>query len=151
MSLISKYLAKRIVVDAYPSKFIFTRMDNGVNFSIATFVYLGNNGSGWTPLAIGEEIPREFLTPDVHKFELFESPGHSPPASHLGPNALLQIFFEYGIGKCLGGDFLPNLRPVVFVLGANRFTGHFEDPKVKFDEILKRAGAAIVVFDKTEV
>jgi hypothetical protein len=140
-----------MIVDVYPSKFIFNSLHNNLNFSIATFVYLDNSKSKSMLIALGEEIPEDQLLPETYRIDIFDMKTPLPPKTTLTREELHQILFEYGIGRCYEDTVIPILRPVVFILGASRFNKQFASPKDAFEKAAKRGGAGMVVMDKTEL
>ena len=152
MSLLFKYFAKRIIIDLHPSKFTFSIKEKDINISFAPFLYLENGESMWMPIAIGEDISKEQLTkPNIYRVELFNLENKVPSDIVWNKEVLIQLLFEYGIGKCFENFWFPQLRPVVFILGVSRFSKHLENPKEVFEDAAKRGGARIVIFDKTEL
>jgi hypothetical protein len=59
--------------------------------------------------------------------------------------------FEYGIGRCFENFWVPQLRPVVCILGAGRFNEHFKNPRELFELVAKWGGARYIFFDKIEL
>lgn len=152
MNFIFKHFAHRIVIDMYPSKFTFSVQGQDINISFAPFIYIETEDTEWVPIALGEEIPDEIRTQsNIYRIDIKDFNKNSPLSSTLGSQAFLKILFEYGIGKCFEKFRIPQLRPVVFVLGADRFTKQFEKPRDVFDKALRNGGAKIVIFDKTEL
>ena len=147
-----KHLATQIIINAHPSQFTFARPVKGFNLSVETFIYVAKGDSKWEPIAIGEEIPIEHKAdPSIRKINLFDLNNELPSSITLSMNDLIQIFFEYGIGRCFEMSLLPQLRPVVFILGADKFSTLFENPREMFEKAARLGGAGIVVFDKTEL
>lgn len=152
MSPLFKYFAKRIIIDLHPSKFTFSIKEKDIKISFAPFLYLENGESMWMPIAIGEEIPKEQLAKsNIYRVELFNEDNKVPSDIVWNKEVLIQLLFEYGIGRCFENFWFPQLRPVVFILGASRFNAQLEHPKEVFENAAKRGGARIVVFDKTEL
>jgi len=69
------------------------------------YIYVAKDDLRWEPIAIGEEIPIEAIEhkddPNIHKINLFDLGHQLPPSITLSMDDLIQIFFEYGIGKHL--------------------------------------------------
>jgi hypothetical protein len=152
MSSLFQYIAKRIIVDLHLSKFTFSIKEKDINISFAPFLYIENSESRWMPIAIGEEISKEQLTKsNIHRVELFNLENKVPSDIVWNKEVLIQLLFEYGIGRCFENFWFPQLRPVVFILGASRFSEQLEHPKEVFENAAKRGGARKVVFDKTEL
>jgi len=152
MSSIFTYLAKRIVIDLSPSKFIFSIKEKDINVSFAPFLYLEKGESMWVPIAIGEEISKEqHVKSNIYRVELFNLENKVSSDIVWNKEVLIQLLFEYGIGRCFENFWFPQLRPVVFILGASRFGEQLEHPKEVFENAAKRGGARTVIFDKTEL
>ena len=150
-NLLFKYLSKQIIIDVFPSKFIVTRADKDLNFLIPTFVYLDNSGSKSLLLSIGEEPPSEHSTNrGIVRIDVFDAEP-LPPGTIFSRDDLIEFIFEFGIGRCFEMSLLPQLRPVVFILGVDRFNALLENPREVFEKSAKLGGAGIVVFDKTEL
>jgi hypothetical protein len=151
-NILFKYLAARIIVDAHPSSFTFTRPTKNFNLFVDTFIYMAKSDSRWQPIAIGEEIPSEYRAdPNICRVDLFDLDWQRPTSDTFDKDDLIEIFFEYGIGRCFEMSLLPELRPVVLILGVDRFRDYFKNPREVFEKAAKRGGAKIVVFDKTEL
>ena len=74
-----------------------------------------------------------------------------PPRTTFSRADLVQVIFYYAIGKIYENDFLPTLRPVVFILGADRFVNYLTNPRDEFRIAAKNGGAKEVIFDKTNL
>jgi hypothetical protein len=152
MSILYRYLSRRIIIDLYPSWFVFTLQGKNSSLCIATFLYFRKDEALWVPLAIGEEISSEYLSaPNIYRINLFGSNDHLPAEWSLDREVLIQLFLEYGIGKCFESFWLPQLRPIVFLLGADRFGAQFKNPGDVFAEAARCAGACLVILDRTEL
>ncbi|MBK8418746.1 hypothetical protein [Candidatus Villigracilis saccharophilus] len=152
MNFLFKYFAKQIVVNVHPSKFIFTCSKDNINFSIETFVYIDNGKSKSEFIAIGNELPSNQLTkPDIYRINIFDLNEPLPPRTTFSRADLIQVIFQYSIGKIYENDFLPTLRPVVFILGADGFTNYLANPRDELRVAAKNGGAKVVIFDKTDL
>jgi hypothetical protein len=152
MTLLFKLFSHRIIIDLHPSKFTFSIREKDVNVSFVPFLYLEKNESKWLPVAIGEEIPSELRgNPNIYKIDVKELNDSSPSESIMSGADFFQVMFEYGLGKCFERYWFPQLRPVVFILGANRFGKQFQDPKGMLEKAVKLSGAKVVVFDNIEL
>jgi hypothetical protein len=147
-----KYFAKRIDVELHPSKFTFSINEKDINISFSPFLYLHWDKTMWTPIAIGEEIPIEYHNnPDIVRIDINDLRENLPSKSVISSEAFLQLLFEYGIGRCFESSLIPQLKPVVFIFGADRFNEHFKNPKTMFELVAKRGGAKYVAFDTMEL
>ena len=152
MNFVFTYFAKRIIIDLHPSKFTFSIKEKDIKISFAPFLYLYWDEEMWVPIAVGEEIPVEHRNnPDIVRIDISDLGDAQPSNSVISSEVFLQLLFEYGIGRCFESSWIPQLKPVVFIFGANRFNEHFKNPKEMFEPAAKRDGAKIVVFDKTEL
>lgn len=152
MSFIFKHFAHRIVIDMHPSKFTFSIQEKDIYVSFSPFVYIETEDMDWMPIALGEEIPDEVRSKsNIYRIDITDFDKNSSSNSILSSESFLRILFEYGLGKCFEKFRIPQLRPVVFVLGADRFTKQFEKPRDVFDKALRKGGASLVIFDKTEL
>ena len=151
MNFLFKYFAKRVVVDAHPSRFTFNCLKDNINFSVATFVYIDNSRTKSFFITIGEEVPNNHLAkPDIYRINVFDLDEPLPPKTTFTRDNLVQAIFEYGFGKVYENDILPRLRPIAFVLGADRFNGYFSNPRDELRNAAKRGGAKEVIFDRSE-
>lgn len=149
--MIFKHFSRHIVIDASPAKFIFTRPDKQLSFSISTFIYLDNSEPKSALLSVGEELPKEHhAVPGIRKIDLFEMNTQLPPDTTFSRSELIQLFFEFGIGRCFEATIVPALRPVVTILGVSKFNNLLANPKDEFEKAAKRSGAGIVLFEKTD-
>jgi hypothetical protein len=131
---------------------VFTLQGKNSSLCIATFLYLRKDENMWTPIAIGEDIPREQLSdPNVRRIRLFEPEDILPGDQASRQPELIQLLFEYGIGKCFESFWVPQLRPIVFLLGVERFGAQFKNPSDVFAEAARCAGARLVILDRTEL
>jgi hypothetical protein len=152
IDLLFQYFSPRVIVDAYPSHFIFSRPARDFQVSVDTFIYLAKEQDRWLPIAISEEIPVEELRKDgrsiarVNVFDLDQ-----PVPSGSDREELIEILAEFGIGMCFVKAIVPPLRPVVHFLGADRFRDKFENPRKIFGTALKHGGASVVVFDQMDL
>ena len=153
MNLLFKYFARQIVVDAHPSLFTFTCLKDNFTLSIATFVYIDNSRAKSFFIAIGEEVPSNYLLakPDIYRINVFDLDVPLPPKTTLSRESLIQVIFEYGFGKAYENDILPKLRPIAFILGADRFNNYFSNPRNELRILAKHGGAKEVIFDKSEL
>lgn len=144
------HFSKHIILDASLSNFVFHRKDINFTHSLSTFVYLEKTETGkWALAYIGKEKPKNGLTENIFGFDLFDISIELPLG--VSREESIQSILAYGIGMCFEKEFLPPLRPVVFLLGASRFTQYFENPGLELEKILKLAGAGVVIFDRTEL
>ncbi len=151
MSIFFKHFSMRVIIDADPSRFIFTRMDNNFTLSIKTFVYVVNQKTKLLPIAIGEEIPNDRIFPDVWRIDIFDSNYQLPLDANWTRDDVIVLFLEYGLGQSLASTRFPRPRPVVFILGADRLKNQLKNPRDQLEKLVKRSGASIVVFDKIEI
>ncbi|MBI3173842.1 MAG: hypothetical protein HYZ25_08990 [Chloroflexi bacterium] len=101
----------------------------------------------WEIAYLGEEIPNKPLPENLIELDLFAS--ELPEG--VNRDEILQFILSYGIGTCFEKEFLPPLRPVIFLLGADRFNKYFKNPNLELEHILLRAGAGVVIIDRTEI
>jgi hypothetical protein len=66
-------------------------------------------------------------------------------------NDLIEIIFKYGLSWFYRNDIIPRLRPIVFILGAERFNHFFANPKDDITIAAKNGGAKEIIFDKTDL
>ena len=153
MNFLFKLFAKQIVIDAHPSRFTFTCLKDNFNLSIATFVYIDNSQAKSSFIAIGEEVPNNYLLekPDIYRINVFDLDVPLPPKTTFSRESFFQVIFEYGFGKAYEKDILPKLRPIAFILGADRFNNYFSNPRNELRILAKRGGAKEVIFDKSEL
>ena len=146
-----KRFSKRIIVDISPQKFIFKLPDVNLNFPIPTFIYLDNSKSKSALISIGEELLNEHRTlPSIYKIDIFDLDTQLPPNTTFSRSDLIQIIFEFGIARCFETTIIPQLRPVVVILGADRFRNLFTTPKDELEKAAKRGGAGLVIFDNID-
>ena len=151
MDPLSKYLAKRIIIELSPLQFTFSIREKNICISFAPFMYLQRDENMWIPIAIGEEIPVEYSNnPDVFRIAINDFRENLSSNSIISNESFLQLLFEYGIGRCFESFWIPQLKSVVYILGASRFNEHFKNPREMLELVAKRGGAKHVVFDKIE-
>jgi len=146
-------ISSKIIIDAYPSQFIFIRPAKDFRVSIHTFLYMTKFDKTWVPVSIGKEVPMEKLPadPNICRIDLFDV-DHPIPSRIFNKQNPINIFIEYGIGKCFEKSLLlPLNRPAVYFLGTDRFRDQFENPKEIFQKALKTARAGKVVFDQVDL
>ena len=110
-------------------------------------------GDTWIPVSIGKEVQMEKIPadPNISRIDLFDLDRPIPPEIFNKQNPI-NIFLEYGIGKCFEKSrLLPLNRPRIYFLGIDRFRDQFEDPREVFQKALKTARAGKVVFDKVDL
>ncbi len=152
MNFLFKYFAKQIIIDVHPSRFTFTCSKDDVYFSIATFVYVDNSQAESIFIAIGQEIPNNYVgKPNIYRINVFNLDEELPPKTTFSREKLTQAIIEFGLGKIYEKYIFPRLRPVVFILGADRLNGYFRNPRDELRISAKCAGAKEVVFDKLEI
>ena len=145
MYLFIKLFAPRIIVDASPTLFTIKTKDN--SFSIQPSVSIVEENRKANIIAIGEHDPE--LDLKVKQIGIFDNEVLLPET--LTKSVLFQLFFEYCIGKIFQSRFILIPRPVIFILGSNRFNtilcGFQKDV---FENALFASGASKVFFDRTE-
>ena len=152
MNPLFSYFAKRIIIDLSPSRFTFSIKEKDINISFSPFLYLEKGEAMWIPIAIGEEIPSEQRAgPNIYRIDINEIESESPSKPMLSSEGFLQLLFDYGIGRCFERFWFPQLRPMVFILSANRFSKQLKHPRAAFEIAAKRGGARVVIFDRTEL
>lgn len=141
-------LSKHLIIDASISRFVFQRKDINFTYSLSSFVYLQKEKNNkWEIAYLSEGIRNKPLSENLIGLDLF-----SPELPEgVNRDEILQFILSYGIGTCFEKEFLPSLRPVVFLLGANRFNQYFKYPNLQLEQILLRAGAGVVILDRTEI
>ena len=145
--------SSKIIIDAYPSQFIFIRPAKDFRVSIHTFLYMTRMGDTWVPISIGKEVQMEKIPadPNVCRIDLFDLDRPIPPGIFNKQNPI-SIFIEYGIGKCFEKSILlPLNRPVVYFLGTVRFKDQFENPRETFQKAFKTARTGRVIFDQADL
>jgi hypothetical protein len=146
------YFSPRVIVDAYPSHFVFSRPAKDFRISVDPFIYLAKDQDRWLPTSVGEEISKEDLCkdPSITRVDIFDL-DQSIQFGDYDREELIEVLVEFGIGMCFVKSILPPLRPVVHFFGADRFREKFENPREIFEKALKHGGAGIVVFDRMDL
>ena len=152
MNIVFEKFARRIIVEMHPSKFTFRDAKGDSVFSVETFLYLDNSGTKSSVISIGEPAPEKYKNkPDIYRVDVFSTDNSFPPKGTVNRGDLVQIIFQYGLFWFYRRDFIPLLRPIVFILGASRFDDFFVNPKDELKTAAKKGGAFEVFFDKTEL
>lgn len=145
--------SSKIIIDAYPSQFIFIRPAKDFRVSIHTFLIMTKFDKTWVPVSIGKEVQMEKIPadPNICRIDLF-AVEHPIPSEIFKKQNPISIFIEYGIGKCFEKSMLlPLQRPTVYFLGIDRFRDHLENSKEVFQKALKAARVGKVLFDKVDL
>ena len=145
MDLFFKLFSKRIIVYVSPTMFTFRTKDN--SFSIQPSVNVFEENGEIKIFSIGENAPES--EPGIKQINIFNEEVHLTERKNK-PD-FLQAFLEYCIGKIFQLKFLPQVRPVVFILGSNKFdTLLCGFQKDILESAFRSAGASKVFFDRTE-
>ena len=145
MDLFFKLFSQQIIVDVSPTMFTFRTKDN--SFSIQPSVNIFEENEKVNIIAFGENAPES--EPRIKQINIFNKEAHLTERKNK-PD-FLQAFLEYCIGKIFQSRFILIPRPVIFILGSNRFNtilcGFQKDV---FENALFASGASKVFFDRTE-
>ena len=145
MDLFFKLFSQRIVVDVSPTMFTFRTKDD--SFSIQPSVNIFEENGKANIVAIGENAPES--EPRIKHIDIFDNKTYLP--EKINKPDFLQAFLEYCIAKIFLLKFLPQVRPVVFILGSNKFdTLLCGFQKDILENAFLSAGAGKVFFDSTE-
>ena len=145
MDLFFKLFSQRIIVDVSPTMFTFRTKDN--SFSIQPSVNIFEENEKVNIIAFGENAPES--EPRIKQINIFNKEAHLTERKNK-PD-FLQAFLEYCIGKTFQLKFLPQVRPIVFILGSNKFdTLLCGFQKDILESAFLSAGASKVFFDRTE-
>jgi hypothetical protein len=150
MCLLHKRFAKRIIVDLYPTFFTFICEKENCNVSVPTLVFLGTDQLKTEVVAIGEPPKYPTSYPIIQRIDVFSADAPSLLKTTLTREDLISYIFEFGILNLFTPSIIPNLKPLVFLLGADRFTSILPNSKALFEKCALRAGAIEVFFDTTE-
>lgn len=152
MNIVFEKYARRIIVDMSLSRFAFRNAKDNSIFNVDTFLYLDNSKSKSSIVSIGEIAPEKYLSkPDVYRVNVFDTGNSFPPKSTVNRNDLIEIIFKYGLSWFYRNDIIPRLRPIVFILGTERFNDYFANPKDDITIAAKNGGAKEIIFDKTDL
>src|SRR5215471_17122591 len=93
--------SSKIIIDAYPTQFIFIRPAKDFRVSIHTFLYMTKFDKTWVPVSVGKEVQTEKIPadPNIRRIDLFDVE-HPIPSEIFTKQNPIHIFIEYGIGKC---------------------------------------------------
>ena len=146
-------ISPKIIVVASPTHFVFSRPDKDFRISLGTFLFmLMDEKHGFVrPFSIGEEISEEIkrADPNIIRIDPFDS-DRPIKAGVFDREDLMHMLVEYGLRKCLELSRF-HWKPEVNFIGADRFSGTFQNPRKLFERILKSAGAGSIVFDQTDL
>jgi hypothetical protein len=149
MKFLAMHFTRRIVIDVSPTRFTFTCPKRNYTNSVTTSVYMKHTGSKYVLTAVGEEAAIGCRSgPDIQRIEVFNFAEPLPAGANFTRDILIEALFEFGLGKVYEKTVIPEIRPVVYIHGAERFQDRFDNPREKLGALAKDGGAMVVIFDE---
>lgn len=142
------FLAKRIVIDTYPTNFIFSCKRGDIHISVAATAFIACSSPESEIVSIGKMVSDPYFSdPGVLCINIFDTGIPLPANCTLSREQLINALFEFGIASVYQHDFFSPPVPIITITGISRFDNLLPNAKIVFEDASFRAGASEVLFD----